>query len=188
MPKYNFTSKRSDYLTPAWFYEKVLDEAGLQIFDCDVCCSFSNIPANFRYKKDGLYMNSGNKVSDLNGLTGTWFPVNWCNPPFNIADKFVYKALIEQKKGHTTYMLLPVRTETDYWYNGIYKEGKPRSGIDVTFLKKGLCFVDPETGRYVQMKKKNSDGTYGYVDGVFKDGLALVVVKGCKEYSNAQKK
>lgn len=185
MPKYSFTAKRSDYLTPAWFYEKVLDEAGITMFDCDVCCSIFNIPAHFRYRQDGLYLNSGNKISENDGLKGTWFPVNWCNPPFNIADKFVYKALVEQIKGHTTYMLLPVRTETDYWYNGIYKEGKPRNDIDVTFLKKGLCFVDPETGKYVQMRKKMPNGKYKMVDGVFKDGLALVVIKGNKECLDA---
>lgn len=65
MPKYSFTSKRSDYLTPAWFYEKVLDEAGLTMFDCDVCCSIFNIPAHFRYRQDGLYLNSGNRISEM---------------------------------------------------------------------------------------------------------------------------
>ena len=186
MPKYKFTSNRNDYLTPAWFYEKVLDEAGLTMFDCDVCCSEFNIPAHFRYRKDGLYLNSGNKISKNDGLKGTWFPSNWCNPPFNIADKFVYKALEEQKKGHTTYMLLPVRTETEYWFNGIYKGGKPKKDINVTFLKKGLCFVDPETGKYVQMQKKMPDGSYKTVDGVFKEGLALVVIKGNEVCLDAQ--
>lgn len=182
MSKYNYDCKRDDYLTPPELILKVLADNGLQQFDCDVCCSQDNIPAAFRYRKDGLYLSSGNCVSLKNGLTGPWFPINWCNPPFKIAREFVKKAIEEQKKGNTTFMLLPVRTETDYWYTLIMQEGKPvRESIEITFLKKGLCFLEPNTGKPVQMKKTKADGSIEYVDGVYKDGLALVIFRGIKD-------
>ena len=177
--KYNFSSQKNNYLTPAAFYEKVLEEAGLNIFDCDVCCSEFNIPAKLYYKPEGLYSLNGVKLSDKDGLSGTWFRTNWCNPPFNITDKFVYKALEEQKKGHTTYMLLPARTETNYWYDGILEKGKAtRENIEITFLKKGLSFIDPNTGEPVKMHIKQKNGTYKEIDGAYKDALALVIFRG----------
>ena len=177
--KYNFTSQKNNYLTPASFYEKVLEDNHLTMFDCDVCCSQFNIPAKLYYKHDGLYSINGTKLADQNGLTGTWFNTNWCNPPFNITDKFVYKAIEEQKKGHTTYMLLPARTETAYWYNGILDKGKAeRKDISITFLRKGLCFIDAETGEPIKMRVKQKNGTYKEVDGTYKDALALVIFRG----------
>lgn len=164
MSKYDFTATRDDYLTPADIIEYVLGVNRLEKFDCDVCCSLDNIPASFRYRKTGLYLNSGSKVSLSNGLTGTWFDNNWCNPPFKLCEKFVKKAAEEQKKGHTTYMLIPARTETVYWAKYIFDGGRAtRPDVDVEFLKKGVCCVHPETGEEMP---------------VFKNALALVTFRG----------
>ena len=76
-------------------------------------------------------------------------------------------------------MLLPARTETAYWHNGILENGKPsRENIEINFLRKGLCFINPETGEPVKMRIKQKDGTYKETDGVFKGALALVIFKG----------
>lgn len=170
--KYDFSSIHSDYLTPPELVASVLKSNGLVQFDCDTCCSQNNIPANFRYKIDGLYLNSGNKISDKNGLVGTWFPHNWCNPPFESCKVFVQKAIEEQKKGHTTYMLIPARTETKYWHEYILDDfgGTNRSDVRVEFLKKGVCFLAPETAERMP---------------VFKNGLAIVTFIGHLEDSNA---
>lgn len=174
--KYNYTSQRQDYMTPPEFVLQVMKDYLISVFECDTCCTEFNIPAHVYYKEDGLY-HDGVKTSSENGLTGRWFKTNWCNPPFRYADKFVKKAIAEQKKGNTTYMLIPVRTETEYWYNGIYEKGRPRKDIEVTFLKKGLCFIDPATHKPVQMQKTLKDGSKIFVDGVYKDALALVIFK-----------
>lgn len=180
MSKYVYNSNRGDYLTPPDFIKQLLKELDRDEFMCDVCCTLDNIPAFFRYKKDGLYLD-GNKLGNDDGLKGDWFKLNWCNPPFAKADSFVKKAIFEQHKGNTTYMLIPVRTEMKYWYNGILNNGRPtRRDISIKFLKKGLCFYSPETNAPVQMQKKMKDGTTQSVDGVFKEGLALVVFKGKK--------
>lgn len=164
MDKYNFTAERDDYLTPSEIVEYILDTHGLELFDCDVCCSQDNIPAKMRYRKNGLFLNSGNKISDSNGLQGTWFPVNWCNPPFPLCKEFIKKAAEEQKKGHTTYMLIPARTETKYWHDYILDGGRVlKPNVDVEFLRKGVCFVNPDTDENMP---------------VFKNSLAIVIFKG----------
>lgn len=165
-PKYNYTAKRDDYLTPSVIYEDVLEKNNLQIFDCDVCCSTFNIPSRFYYKKDGLYQHRyGDKISELDGLSGEWFKTNWCNPPFQLCQKFIKKAAAEQKKGNTTYMLIPARVETKYWHDYILDKdgGTNRDGVKVQFLRKRIEFVNPDNGEMMP---------------VFKNPLALVKFEG----------
>lgn len=178
MPKYVFYSTRDDYMTPATFVEKVLQENNLQYFDCDVCCTEFNIPAKHHYKKDGHYICQ-QKYSDTDGLKGDWFTSNWCNPPFSLCEEFIKKAVAEQQKGNTTYMLIPARTETGYWQKYILNNGKAnKKDIEVEFLRKGLCFIDPETGKPVQMNVTKRDKSVVQVDGVYKNPLALIIFRG----------
>ena len=178
MPKYVFYSTRDDYMTPVNFVEKVLQENNLPFFDCDVCCTEFNIPAKSHYKKDGFYIFQ-NKVNDIDGLNGEWSKFNWCNPPFDKCEEFIAKAVTEQAKGNTTFMLIPARTETGYWQKYILNNGKAnRKNIEVEFLRKGLCFIDPETGKPVQMNITKKNGTIVQVDGVYKNPLALITFKG----------
>lgn len=169
--KYNYSALRDDYLTPSEIYEKILNENNLTLFDCDVCCSTYNVPARFHYKKNGLYQLS-DKISDENGLTGDWFKINYCNPPFSLCKNFIQKAAKEQLKGNTTIMLIPARTETKYWADYILDEnGKTnRADVEVKFLRKGICFLDPDSGEKMP---------------TFKNPLALIIFRGnknvCKE-------
>lgn len=179
MPKYDFSSKRDDYLTPTDVIDYVLSKNNLERFMCDVCCTKANIPAHFGYKKDGLYLYDSTKLSDSDGLKGDWFLTNWCNPPFSLCEDFIKKAVKEQKRGCTTYMLIPARTETKYWQKYILESGRAtRKNIDVEFLRKGICFLDPETDEPIKMKLKQKDGSYKEVDGVYKNPLALVTFTG----------
>ena len=164
MSKYSFTAQRDDYLTPVEIYLSVLKKHNREYFSCDVCCSTDNIPAVFRYTKDGLYHYSERLINNFNGLTGSWFDFNWCNPPFSLCREFVKKAADEQKQDKTTVMLIPARTETVYWADYILENGRAtRKNVDVEFLKKGVCFINPDT------RKKMP---------VFKNSLALVTFKG----------
>lgn len=190
MSKYKHSRIRNDYLTPSDLVNKILKENGLKKFDCDVCCSTFNIPATFHYTKNGAYKNgkphieidtSAGAINDLAacGLSRKWHKKSWCNPPFDICDEFVKKADEERKYGNTTFMLIPARTESGYWQDYILQDGKPcREGVEVTFYKKGICFIDPDTGKPVQMKIKKKDGSIKYVDGKYKHPLALVIFKG----------
>lgn len=168
--KYNYTAQRDDYLTPHSFIQKVLQKENLPYFDCDVCSSLYNIPALIYGTKDGFFIPDGEKkhqVQKEDGLKGNWYTNNWCNPPFKKCENFVKKAVIEQAKGKTTYMLIPARPETKYWQEWILQNGKPnRKNVEVTFLKKGLKFIHPDTKE---------------VMGVYKNPLAYVVFRGEKE-------
>lgn len=165
MSKYSFTAQRDDYLTPPEIINAVLKKHKKNIFGLDTCCSISNIPAVFRYKKDGLYgFNDQIKFNEDDGLTGPWSDFNWCNPPFPLCREFVKKAADEQKQGKTTVMLIPARTETVYWSEYILEDGRAnKKNVDVEFLRKGICFINPDT------RKKMP---------VFKNSLALVTFKG----------
>ena len=170
-PKYDYTAKRADYLTPHSFIQKVLREENLPYFDCDVCSSLYNIPALIYGTKDGFFIlldeHQKSQVQKEDGLKGNWYTKNWCNPPFADCEKFVKKAVIEQAKGKTTYMLIPARPETKYWQDYILQDGKAnRENVEVRFLKKGLKFIHPDTKEEM---------------GVYKNPLAYVVFRGVAE-------
>lgn len=159
--KYNFGQERSDYLTPPELIDEIFQEINLlniqtnhiDKFDLDVCCSQKNIPA-CEYFVDG----------EKDGLQEEWRNFNYCNPPYKTCDKWVKKAFAEFEKGKTTVMLIPARTETKYWQEYILNLGyATRKNVHIRFLRKGYCFLNPET-----MEKM----------GVFKNALAIVIFDG----------
>lgn len=125
--KYNYQYNLNDYKTPPELYEKALKFFGIEKFDCDVCCSEKNIPA------DNYFIES-----QSDGLTEEWKHYNWCNPPFNECKKWIEKAYKEQRRGNMTCMLLPVRTETKYWHECILCN----TNIHIDWLRKGYKFLD----------------------------------------------
>lgn len=142
--KYNYTFDKNNYLTPPELVQEGLEMARINIFDCDVCCTLKNIPAIKHFingQKDGLKEN--------------WHLYNWCNPPFDECNKWIKKAYEEQKKGNSTVMLIPVRTETKYWHDYILFNSK----VDIKWLRKGYRFINPDTNEPM---------------GIFKNALALV--------------
>lgn len=52
----------------------------------------------------------------FDGLSCEWAERNYCNPPFNATEEWVRKILKEQKKGRTTVLLIPARTNTKYFH------------------------------------------------------------------------
>ena len=153
--KYQYTKNFNTYLTPPKLIEAGLrvlaEEKGVAFaekFDCDVCCSNENVPAKYYYKY-GL----------KNGLQENWMEYNWCNPPFDECKKWIGKAYMEQQKGKTSILLIPVRTETKYWHDYILFN----PNCKIVWLRKGYRFLNPETKEEM---------------GVFKNALALVVFRG----------
>ena len=157
MAKYSYTMNDNRYLTPPILIKnglKLLSELkGIILadeFDLDVCCSFENVPAKeyFKYPKH-------------DGLVEDWKKYNWCNPPFNNCEKWVKKAYTESLKGNNTIMLIPVRTETNYWHKYIlYPQ---TDNVNVVWLRKGYKFLNADTKEEM---------------GIFKNALAFVVFKG----------
>ena len=156
--KYNFVQERSDYLTPPELIDVCFDllaQMGFTqtIFDLDTCCSQDNIPAIHRYY-DGV----------TDGLSANWCKLNYCNPPYKTCDKWIKKAFAEFENGKSTVMLIPARTETKYWQDYILKDNQAvRNGVTIHFLRKGWCFLNPDTREKM---------------GVFKNALAIVIFDG----------
>ena len=182
--KYNFGSKRNDYMTPPEILDIVFQKIGQHAFSVDTCCTIINIPATNHFidgKTDGLKMDWKPLVSCYD-----WA---WCNPPYDTCGAWVKKAFKEQQKGNKSVLLIPARTETKFWHDYIFNEnGKGfKDGIEVHFLRKGTCFIDPATMKKIQMKvtlkdeggspimdEKTGEPKFKLVDGVYKNPLALV--------------
>ena len=177
--KYNFGSKRNDYLTPPELIKQILEKIGQDKFLGDVCCSQPNIPAIFYAvdgRVDGLSVSWNYRDYDKTG-NSTWV---YCNPPYDTCGAWVKKAYEEQQKGANIVMLVPTRTETKFWHD--YILGK--ENVEVQFLRKGICFLDPDTGEKLKMRvkdkkdKQTGEQLYKMIDGVYKNALALVYFRG----------
>lgn len=144
MSKYNYSYTKNNYKTPPELYKKALETLGIEKFNLDSCCSDNHIPAE-------NYFIKGEK----DGLTEEWMDYTWCNPPFNECKQWVKKAFEENKKdGKTIVMLIPARTETEYFHKYILQNPYAQVG----FLKKGYRFLN----------------SAGEQMGVFKNALCLV--------------
>ena len=108
MAKKAYDSERDDYKTPPWVFNQLLQIAGVEQFDMDVCCSEPNIPAKYHclsFIDDGLItVWNGKKL--------------FMNPPFRPCPKWVAKAISEFLADRTReiFMVLPAdRFETKYY-------------------------------------------------------------------------
>lgn len=92
----HFSSKRQDWRTPKWLYDELNEEFQ---FDHDPC------PPN----------------PIVDGLTSDWGSMNFVNPPYGRELKhWVYKAWWEKRRGKSSVMLIPARTDTSYWHDVIF--------------------------------------------------------------------
>lgn len=108
-----YDSIRDDYKTPQWIIDKLLQFIKKDSFDMDVCCSETNIPAQF-HAFNGLY----------DGLVIDWSGTCFLNPPFKQTRFWLRKAFEEFEKKHVTEvcMVLPAdRFETKYYQELIIK-------------------------------------------------------------------
>ena len=106
------TSKKQDWVTPNWLFAKLDEEFH---FDLDAAASDSNHKCDryFTEKDDGLKQKWGGSV--------------WVNPPYNKGlKKWVRKAYEESLAGSIVVMLIPARTETDYWHEYIFGKAEIR--------------------------------------------------------------
>lgn len=58
----------------------------------------------------------------FDGLTTEWQKLNFVNPPYSEIDKWVDKAIEESKKAKETTLLIPARTDTQ-WFKKLYDHG-----------------------------------------------------------------
>jgi phage N-6-adenine-methyltransferase len=113
-----FEPGRTDWETPDELFDPLNDEFG---FTLDVC-------ATPETAKCGRFFTKGD-----DGLSQSWAgEVCWMNPPFRVQKQWVIKALEESKKGATVVMLLPTRTNTNWWHDYVmqgevrFLRGRPK--------------------------------------------------------------
>lgn len=117
-----FSSDKHDYETPDDFFAMVNSEFK---FTLDVCADAKNAKVKKYYSKRD------------NGLSQEWHGRVWCNPPYGSEIvQWVEKADSESKRSYCKIivMLLPVRSDTKWFHNFIYKK------VEIRFIKGRLRF------------------------------------------------
>ena len=121
-----FSSKYIEWRTPQKFFDRLNEEFH---FVLDAAATYRNTKCKLYYS---IYPDA---------LTQSWNHGGavFCNPPYgrNIG-KWVQKAYEESQSGVTIVMLLPARTDTQWFHNWVY--GK----AEIRFIKGRIKFEDEE--------------------------------------------
>ena len=117
------SSNTPEWATPVKFFEELDKEFH---FTLDPCCTKENHKCNKYYTKED------------NGLLQRWGgEIVYINPPYGREiSKWIEKAYIENQNGTTCVLLLPARTDTQWFHNYIYKKH------EIRFIKGRLKFND----------------------------------------------
>ena len=115
MDKILFSSKSDHWRTPKEIYNFFIDEG-----------FFDPCPYN----------------SDFDGLSIEWKEANFVNPPYSKIKKWVLKAIEENKKGKLVVLLIPARTDTQYFRQLV------NYGVDILFITGRLSFNDLGTAPF----------------------------------------
>lgn len=116
-----FSSKSDEYATPEDLYNKLNMKYK---FTLDPCSTDDNHKCKKYYtiKEDGLSQSWKNEIV-------------FCNPPYSKIKLWVKKCFEEATQNKTTIVLLiPVRTDTQYFHNYIYNK------CEIIFIKGRLKF------------------------------------------------
>lgn len=127
MPK----SKNQEHLTPDRVFDLIDQEFNIKKFHFTDQC-----PVGTPFRAPCFF----------NSLYGNWDLVNYVNPPYEVRtlEKFVDKAIQESKKARISVMLLPCKTDQNWFHDLILK-----NHYKIRFIRKRLKF------------KNNKDGSTG---------------------------
>ena len=121
------SSNSHEWETPQDFFDMLDAEFN---FDLDAAATIENAKCErfFTIKENALWQK--------------WSGVVWCNPPYGrIIGKFVKKGYEAAQSGATVVMLIPSRTDTQYWHNYVMRAS------EIRFVKGRLYFkVNREGG------------------------------------------
>ncbi len=110
---------RTDWATPQTLYRMLDREFHFQL---DACASAATATCEQWFGADALSLD--------------WAPVTWCNPPYGRAvGGWVEKAHREAQRGNTVVMLLPARTDTQWFHDYCVRH-------EIRFLRGRLNFDD----------------------------------------------
>lgn len=107
-----FSRATDEWATPQWLFDKLNEEFH---FTLDVCANEDNAKCKTFFSK----------VQD--GLQQQWDGVIWCNPPYGRQIKqWVKKASEAAASGNTVVMLIPARTDTEWFHEYVYGKAEIR--------------------------------------------------------------
>lgn len=93
---------------------------------------YDELNNEFHFDFDPCPLKSG-----IDGLAMTWGKVNFINPPYGRQiGVWIDRAYAESCAGKTCVMLLPSRTDTKWWHNGVLKSQ------EIRFIRGRLKFGD----------------------------------------------
>jgi phage N-6-adenine-methyltransferase len=123
MNKVHFSSKSIMWETPQNFFDSLNTRYS---FNTDVCAIKDNAKCKHFFSPN------------IDGLKQAWKGRCWMNPPYgrDHTGKWVEKAYMESRKGCLVIALLPVRTDTRWFHQFIYK----KKGVTIEFVKGRLKF------------------------------------------------
>ena len=117
-----FSQATDEWATPQWLFDKLNEQFH---FTLDVCANEDNAKCKTFFSK----------VQD--GLQQQWDGVIWCNPPYGRQIKqWVKKASEAAASGNTVVMLIPARTDTEWFHEYVY--GK----AEIRFIRGRVKFGD----------------------------------------------
>ncbi len=116
-----FSSSTPEWATPQWLFD-ILNSR--YHFTLDACATEEN------HKVDNYF------TPNQDGLKQKWWGRVYCNPPYGREiGKWIKKA---SESDCLVVMLLPARTDTQYFHDFIYK----KKNVEIEFLKGRLKFND----------------------------------------------
>ena len=123
----HFSSNSIEWATPKAFFDELNKEFD---FTLDPCCTDENAKCKMHYtlKDNGLEQNWGGQRV-------------FCNPPYGRELKdWVRKCYLESRKADTiVVMLIPARTDTEYFHQYIYHKAK-----EIRFIRGRLHFNESQ--------------------------------------------
>jgi len=102
-----FMSEKQDWATPQAFFDYWDNQIG---FTLDAAASHDNAKCDRYFTEED------------DALTRDWDGVVWVNPPYGHGiGKWVKKGYEESQKGSLVVMLIPARTETQWWHSYVMR-------------------------------------------------------------------
>jgi len=97
------------------------------------------ITSNWGYLKEEMF-DPCPINPDFDGLSIDWHKVNFVNPPYSLLSEFIMAALEEKDKGNVTIMLLPSKTDQQWFHDLISK------GYEIQWIRGRLKFKGEKWG------------------------------------------
>ncbi len=128
-----FGNSSDERATPQGFFNSLNAEFK---FDLDAAATQHNRKCELYFGPGGVAENA--LIEEWGGLGATVF----VNPPYSNAGAFIEKARTEAEKGAVVVMLLPVRSDTQWWHRYIWDRGVNdfRTGVECRLLMGRLSF------------------------------------------------